>query len=351
MPAAADHPSAKKDTNGTHEPFAGYFASVAFALIISGWLAGAIFQFLTGFLALPLSAEWRVNLGAAIFLGLSFANPVGVATVKSSLRRAVLRFSAGCVAGLLTQVSLFTPLAGERLSTYLFLVLSALMVPLVVTTGWVREQLAARGIRPGEALIGVALRLVQLDNRLLYILFMAASFGLFLLLADGMVQSALGVGAVLAIITLLVALTDAANDFDDDPDDAELRAWLELVPEDEPELAPSARLSKRLVDLAWTMLPGAVLFGAMTRLAVDFIHLVYPSLQTGLAGQTSSVATVAIVGVSGLAFVFFGMMAAFGFSLVILRAIARARHWAPAHLQVLSVRLARLMYFHPMKRN
>ncbi len=336
--------------NHTQDPFTGYFASVAVALIASVWLAGALVEQVSNLLSAPLGGTWRINIGAGLFLGTAFANPVGALIAKAHLRRSLGRFGIGFVVGFAVQWAIFTPYAGAGMSNYLFLLLAGLAVPTAILTDKMRRFLRARDINLGDRLIGAALGILNLPERLLFITLMGASFALFWRYAQTPTQLVLALGAVLVVVTTATALRANADDFGEDPEDAEHRAWLDLVPEDDLDHGPGAQLLERLKHLLGGLLPGAVLFGGMTRLAVEYLIAVYPNLHASLSGPQASVQTVAIVAATGLAAVFFGMMAALGVALSVLRLIGRARQWSPAHLRESSVRLIRVMYFRPMTR-
>jgi hypothetical protein len=336
--------------NHTPDPFTGYFASVAVALIASVWLAGVLVEQVSNLLSAPLGGDWRINIGAGLFLGTAFANPVGAALAKAHLRRALSRFAIGFAAGFALQMAIFTPYAGAGMSNYLFLLLAVLAVPTAIMAEKARRFFQARDIRIGDRLVGAAWRLVTLPERVLFIALMMASFALFWRFAATPTQGALALAAVLALVTGTIALRANPDDFGEDPEEAEYRAWLDLEPEDVIDQSPARRLFERLKSLLGGVLPGAVLFGGMTRLAVEYLVVLYPNLHASLAGPEASVQTVAVVAATGLAAVFFGMMAALAAALTVMQLIGRARQWSPAHLRENSVRLIRVMYFRPMKR-
>ncbi len=345
---------AQADAAGcARDPFTGYFVSVALALLVSGWLGEVMQHQLSRLLANPMAPEWGVNFGAGIFLGISFANPVGVAAIGISARRAALRFSIGFVVGLLTQVALFTPIAGVRMSTYLFLLLAAMVVPLVMTTDRVRRYMARRGAEPGRAARNALSRLLGLPDRVLFILLMGLSFAAFMGLAQGLAQVSLALGAVLVAVSATVALTGAGQANRSPVRAEELQVWFELDAKTESEADPAALpqpLGERARDIAARLLPGAVLFGGVVRLSVEALRLAYPALASELAVQASPIKAAAVIGASGLGFVFFGMLAALGFGLMILRVLARFARWSPARLRDANLALVRLMYLRPMKR-
>ncbi len=362
MSAAAEHPleepldDARRrvrpqagPAGQARDPFTGYFVSVAIALLISGWLGGLMRDQLSALLASPMAPAWRVNFGAGIFLGISFANPVGVAAVGLSARRAALRFSIGFVVGLLTQVALFTPIAGAQMSTYLFLLLAAMVVPLVVTTDWVRRHMARRGAEPGKAARNWVSRLLGLPDQVLFIVLMGLSFAAFMGLAQGLAQVSLGLGAILVAVSATVAATGTGQPDRRPVMAQELQVWFELDAQDDPEPQP-VPLGERARDFAARLLPGAVLFGGVVRLSVEALRLAYPALASELAVQASPVKAAAVIGASGLGFVFFGMLAALGFALMILRLLARYCRWSPARLHEANQALVRLMYLRPMNR-
>ncbi len=334
---------------GARDPFTGYFVSVAIALLVSGWLGGLLQHLISQLAGSPMDPAWRVNFGAGIFLGISFANPVGVAAVGLPARRAALRFSIGFVVGLLTQVALFTPIAGVRMSTYLFLLLAAMVVPLVVTTERMRRYMAGRGAEPGRVARDRLSRLLGLPDRVLFIGLMGLSFAAFMGLAQGLAQVSLGLGAILVAVSATVAAAGTGQPDRRPALAQELQVWFELDDEDESDPEPVAP-GARARDIASRLLPGAVLFGGVLRLSVEALRLVYPALASELAVQASPLKAAAVIGASGLGFVFFGMLAALGFGLMFLRLLGRFGRWSPARLREAELALVRLMYLRPMNR-
>lgn len=333
------------------DPFAGYFASVALALVLSGWIAGFLVDQFSALTAIQLSPDWRVNIAAGLFLGIAFSNIVGVFAAKGPWARAGIRFVIGFSTGVATQLVIFTPFAGHGMSNFLFLLLAGGVVPLVLLFSHFQNHLDRRGITPGKSFIEFALVVLNWPLRIQFVVLMGVAFGLFWKFTSDINQVLIVIFCVLVSLTASVALREVEDEAEDENfEETEQRLWLELElePEETVYVSDKAQALAKLRNLFVNLVPGALLFGGMTRLSVDFLMFVYPNIQANLNEPLAMLQTVGIVAVSGLAAVFFGMMAALGFGLGVLQLVGFVKKWSHWHLRENCVHLIRLMYFRPM---
>ncbi len=333
------------------DPFVGYFASVALALIASGWLARSFIDLFLAVSSLELSTEWRVNMAAGLFLGITFSNIVGSLIAKANFRRSAIRFAIGFAIGVLTQFVVFTPFAGHGMSNFLFLLLAGIMVPIVLMVDRVRVFLDSNDIVPAEKLAKLVIRVLSWSTRLLFVLMMGISFFLFWVYATNIGQVLTVLAGVLLMLTISVSLREVEeDDEDEDPEEAERRIWLALEPEEVVYVGIVEQSKGMLRKLLLNLLPAAVLFGGMIQLAIEFLTVVYPNIQANFGDPLSMLQTAGVVAASGLAVIFFGMMTALGICLAVLRIVGYVKNWSDGHMRENYIYLVRLMYFRPMKR-
>ncbi|MEE9428610.1 MAG: hypothetical protein V3V25_10725 [Paracoccaceae bacterium] len=331
------------------DPFVGYFVSVLLALVASSWVAGfLVYQY--GFLnASELSHSVRINLTGGLFLGIVAANPVGVYIAKSNKRMAAIRFGLGFVAGVLIQVVLFTPFVGHGMSHMMFLMLAGLAVPSSLLLTDIRNCIANSEGSSKNSCGKILDKVLKSSDRLLFVGMMVLSFLSFWAVSANVAQVSVVIATVLIGLVTYVARREVDCDHDDDPEDAEYLAWLALDPEIPVEDAEQKTL-ENIKRIAFTLLPGAILFGGMTRLAQKFLGQIYPDLRMDFSHPLEALQNIGIVAASGLAAVFFGMMAILGFCILILRLVGAIQNWSSAHLRENYVYLTRLMYFRPASR-
>ncbi len=340
MPAAPETPQ--------NDPLAGYFASVVFGLLASSMLADFMVDTLVRFFPNIDVTAWRVNLAAGYFIGIAFANPVGAYLTGSGRRRSAIRMVIGFIGGVAIQKFILSPVAGTGMSHFMLLLVAGIAVPGILMVGWLRQFLDKRGILPADQLATGVLRILSWPDRLLFVLLMGTSFTLFWRLSATPSQVMMILAAVLIMLTFWVTMRQVPELLDIDPEEAERRAWLDLEPEPNASLVSVAKA--RINNMARTLLPGAILFGGVMRLAVEFLLIVYPSLNIDFADPIAAAKSIAIVAASGLAVVFFGMMAALGFGLFIIQMIGRKKGWSQGRLRENYVHMIRAMYFRPMDR-
>lgn len=126
----------------TQNAYLGYFASLLPALVIA--VAGSSFVTSVVMVKLGMTGSPHLDerLTAAIFLGLCFANPVGVWMRDSSIRAMVLRCFAGMIAGVLIYQTALLPLAGEGLARFALLFTGVIGLPVLMLNDWVAERFA-----------------------------------------------------------------------------------------------------------------------------------------------------------------------------------------------------------------
>lgn len=338
-----------KKLNGS-DIYLGYFAGVVLALLTSGWLADVFVSQLVNIVALENAHAWRVNIAAGLFFGVSFANPVSILISKTPVRRSLIFLTAGFIFGAIAQSTVFTPIAGTGMSNFLRLLTVGSVVPLSMFAKQVNILLQARGINPKDAIARQVVALTRWPDRLLFILLMSASFAVFWRFTETTEQVLIALGSVLTVLTVTIALRRPINDDDDQDVQADFQAWLDLEPEEPGTTSLSENAMIEVRRLLRTMLPGAILFGGMTRLAVDVLVRLHPDLQANLNDPERLWQTLGIIAASGLGLVFFGILISLGFSLMLLQLIGRVRNWTNVHLRENCFYLLRTLYFRPMKR-
>lgn len=334
--------------NTSHDLLVGYFASVAVALVVSSFLAGALADQLVRFSPAYATPIWHSALAAGLFIAISYCNPVGTYISKGSLSRAVLRLGIGFVAGLALQILFIAPVAGTGMSQIILLLVAGLAVPVAAMFRQIRTLIQGQELVPTERVSNTLLRVVSWPDRIQFVVLMGISFFLFWRFAETPNQIMWVLAGVLIALTLWVTMRQVPDMYaGTDPEEAERRAWLELDPVDDTS-GPVGAIVNRLKTLGHRVLPGAILFAGVTRLAVDFLLVVYPDLSIDIADPVAAAQSIGIVAASGLGVIFFGMMAALGFCLLLTQLIGRIKGWSAAHLRENYVQLIRAMYFRPM---
>ncbi|MFV2001350.1 MAG: hypothetical protein ACC619_00040 [Paracoccaceae bacterium] len=334
----------------SHDPLVGYFASVALALLASGWLADMLAAPVATAITFFTFDAWQVNLTGALFLAIAFANPVGVIVARASLGGALMRFGLGAVFGFALQALILTPFAGDGMSRFLYLVLAVAAVPAVLMTRRLHQTLDERGIVPREALARSVLRLLSLPDRVQFIFLMSASFTIFWRYSMDPMRLLIVMGVVLTALTGWVALTARHKIGPQEGRQQDRAAWLALDPvlSEEPTVVDNAIAA--IKTMLGTVLPGAILLGGVTRLAVDAMLRLYPNLGVTAGDPAATMRTFWVIASSGLGLIFLGMMAALGFSLALLFVIGRLRSWSARRFRSACWILVRLMYFRPTRR-
>ncbi len=347
MSAASDHRSQSEPKPQPYDPLTGYVPSVALALFLCGRLGALLHHSLAAAFPALMPAGARIDLAAGLFLGIALANPVGLILSNASGLAGLLRFGIGLVAGALVQHAVFTPIADEAMSPYLYLLLAAFAIPVMGLVRVVRRALGRRGILfAGEGPPDSAVRLLDFSDRAWFVFFMIATFAVLSYFSTD-VASTLGVLAIV-VLALAVSVALGLHEVQEtlDPAEARLRAWLEL----ESTLAgsESARgwehVSVRVASLAGKVFPGAVLFAGVTRLALVGLNVLFPNAQTGLRDPITTIETLGILSASGAGLVFLGLTTALGFGLVILRAFAHFQGWTRADIRDSAAELMDLMH-------
>lgn len=334
----------------SRDPFLGYFMSVAVALLASGWLAGLISGPVAELSDYFSPKSWRANIAAGLFVGIVCANPVGTILARGSAVRSALRLVLGLGIGLAAQVVVIAPFAGDGMSHFLFLMLAVLAAPALLCARRILDVLGRRKIVPKDALADVALRLLRLPDRIMFIILMSASFTVlwrFSLDPGGVL---IVLGAALAVITGWVAF--AVRKTPDAPDAAQqsMNAWLDLDPEQAVDPSLSEVAAATVKRLARIVLPGAVFLGGVTYLsAVAVLHL-NPGMTIASGDPFAALSTLGAVAASGLGLILFGMLALLAFSLSLLFFIGRVRSWSASQFRRHGKILVSMMHFRSSRK-
>jgi len=197
----------KKTTQPVKDPFSGIFASVVLALVTSNFLANLIEDKIGIYFSFLGNAFWQTNLVAGLFVGIVLADPIGVLTDKRQVSYALARLAIGFLSGILLQTFLITPIAGDGMSMYLFLMLFTMLVPLYLAANWAQNALEERGILLSEKVSVVVLRVLSLPDRAVIVLTMALSFAFFWVFSETFATTFVTMAIILAATTFYVAFT------------------------------------------------------------------------------------------------------------------------------------------------
>ncbi len=326
-------------------PTSGYVGSVVLALLLSGVLARGLAA-LMGALQLEMPGPDRVvAMSSALFLGIIFANPVDAARGFLRPMRSLRRFALGLVGGYGLQMLFITPFVGHGLSRWVLLLGAIIAIPFMQSFYRLRREMNRRGM--GAA--NIALWLLNRPNMVWFLAIMGATFWIFLRLAPSFSGAVIALAVIVIGITVSAALNGRSGEHWEDPEKARLQAWLALEQDD--ELTLQEQIRNRAIEITGQILPGAVLFGGTARVAADFVMLVYPDLAASLSADwPTALRALAIASATGLGAVLFGLMGALGLSLAVLRLIARLSGWRDEHRAESMLRVARMMYFRPLRR-
>jgi hypothetical protein len=340
--------------NSQTGPVFGYFASIAVAFLASGWIAGMVSGPVAGMSDYFSPASWRATIAAGLFVGIVFANPVGAFVARtsafsSSLVKSVLRFFLGLGVGIAMQVIVVAPFAGNGMSHFLFLMLAMLAVPALLCVRKAQAFLTGRGFAPARALARMVSWMLDLPDRIVFIILMSGSFTVFWRYAIDPYHLMIGLGAALALLTCWVAFglrkpQPALNSSQSVQD-----VWLDLDPEEVAEPSVSQKASATVKRLVRVVLPGAVLLGGVTRLVADVMLRLYPDLAMTARDPVAALRTLGLVATSGLGLILLSMLALLGFSLTLLFVIGRVQSWSARTYRRHGKILVSMMHFRPRR--
>jgi len=329
----------------TRDPIVGYFASVVVAFLASGWIAGLIFELVAENSNYFSPEGWRANIAAGLFMGIVFANPVGVVIARTSIVGSVLRLIIGIGVGMAAQVAIIAPFAGDGMSPFLFLMLAVLALPVLLFTRKVLKLLFGRDIEPTEVIMGMSSWVLNLPDRIMFIVLMSASFTVFWRHSIDAYDLMIGLAVSLALFTGWVGFGLRQAPETPDSSHLALNLWLDLDPEETSEQAAAEKAAIKLKRLVRIILPGAVLLGGVTRLSADVMLRLYPSISLDSADPVAALRTLVTVAAGGLGLIFFGMLALLAFSLSLLFFIGRVRSWSARQYRQHSKILVSMMHF------
>ncbi len=329
----------------TRDPIVGYFASVVVAFLASGWIAGLIFEFVAENSIYFSPEGWRASIAAGLFMGIVFANPVGVFIAKTSIVGSALRLIMGIGVGMAAQVAIIAPFAGDGMSHFLILMLAVLAVPALLFTRKVLRLLFGRDIEATEVIMGMSLWVLNLPDRIMFIVLMSASFTVFWRHAIDAYDLMIALAVSLTLFTGWVGFGLRKAPETPDSSQLALNVWLDLDPEETAEQAPAEKAAVKVKRLVRIILPGAVLLGGVTRLSADVVLRIYPNISLDSSDPVAALRTLATVAASGLGLIFFGMLALLAFSLSLLFFIGRVRSWSACQFRQHSKILFSMMHF------
>jgi len=333
----------------TDDAFAGYFASVILALIISSRLAGVLVEQIAAFSDNSLSASWHANMTAGLFLGIVAANPFNALSSGSAIWWVCLKLGAGFVMGLLIQIWVFTPFTGDGMSNYLFLLLASLGIPAMMLKGWVHSFMMRRGLVPEMPTSKLVSGFLNWSDRSVFVFLMGLSYAGFIVYAAAAAQVVGVLIFLLGAMVITIARREPTFEVAEDLVEADLKIWLELDPE-KPTIDIRRDVTAKLIDILSKLLPGAIVFGAMMYLAVQLVGTTYPDAVIASTDPFQSVRTLAMMAASGVAALLVGVMGILGICLAVLRVTAWVQNWSPADRREKYIDMIRLMYFRPISR-
>lgn len=321
------------------DPFAGFFGSLLLAFLASNMLASMTAELAFQHLALATSDIWKANLSAGFFVGFVLADPVGMLILKSPLKRAATKFVVGFLIGILMQVMVVMPLAGDGLSRYLLLIFAALLLPVLYCIDKLRIYLEARQIIIGDILARHGLRIMSWSDRGLIVTIMVFSFAVLWFFGSELRHVLIALAVILASTTIYVAFARPEEPIEDQ--------WFYLGYESADQAPLQIQAITRLKQIARNLMPGAVLLGGITRIAAEVLLQVFPNMSVGVGGLVQLVNTLAMLVASGLGLVLFGMLCALGFGLGVITLLGKIGNWPGYRMKECNLRLIRVMCFRP----
>lgn len=326
-------------TRNSHEadPFAGFLASIALALLASNMLAAYATDLILLLFSLADPDIWKTNIAAGFFVGVVLADPVGFLIHKRPVKMALAKLLFGFFLGIAVQITFVMPLAGEAMSRFVFLILATLLLPVLFVIESYKDYLNARGISFGEVVAKQSLRVMNLPDRLLIVVTMAASFFAFWQYGNDVETAMIVIGSVLAVTTLFVAFFKTEPEPEED--------WAIAAIEPSETASPEKRAIERAKELIVNVLPGAIILGGIMRIAVDVLLHVYPDVTLNTADPAEMAQTFGVVSAIGLGVVVFGMLAVLGFSLVSVLLIGRVGNWTTFRIRARCLQLIDVFCF------
>jgi len=322
------------------DPFAGFFASVVLALLASNTVAGLVVALVFKHIPFLTPEMWKTHIAAGLFVGIVLTDPVGTLIQNRPWARALTKFGLGFCIGVLLQILIVMPLAGGGMSKFVFLILAVLLLPIMFCYESYKEYMRARGLILSEVVARHSLHVMSLPKRLLIVIIMAISFGLFWVYGTDIASSLAAMGLVLVATTLTVAFGNPVQEQED--------PWI-FLGDDPEEMSWEHLAMERFREISLSMLPGAVLLGGVTRMSVDVLLQVYPNIAGAISNPDAQLQTFGIVAVSGLGVILFGMMAVLGFGLGTLILIGRVGKWNRNYLRERCLRLVKVLFFRPIR--
>ncbi|MEE9388437.1 MAG: hypothetical protein V3U96_07490 [Paracoccaceae bacterium] len=339
MPSAPEHPK--------HEPYIGYFATIVLALISSGWIAGFLVDQFAALVSLAAPAVWKINLAAGLFLGLAAANPVGVLLERRKGRLPLARFVLGFGIGLAVQVLVLTPYVGNAMSNFMLILLASLAVPYNIFAKWARLKIPVMDDVPLGRVGHRLAKILHSSDRVIFIVLMSCSFAGFWIYTNTGAQVLVVLGVVLTSLVIYVARKEVDEEYYEDLVEVNHQVWLEMDPE-VVESDPVRDAYLRIKRIAFGLLPGAVLFAGVTKLSVYFLTLVYPNISLDMADPETALQGFGILLASGVATLLFGLIAALGTCILVLRVVGAFKRWPASHMRDVYLQIVSLMYFRPI---
>lgn len=314
--------------------YLGYFATILVALIASTVVGRALAPILAAMGGDGLDMQGlAATLSTGLFFAICVANPVGYVIRRHPLRFLPLRAVLGFAAGIAIHITVIEPYVGVGLTRITLLLIASAGVPAMVLRDGVDAYLRTHGSSLPDQGAALILRVARWPDRYLFVILTTASLGLFAQIAATVHLAAIGVGAALVVLTVVVALRSAGEG---GTAKGGLEEWLRLIPE--PVAAKSDPLTEA-ADEARRMFnaiaPGAVFFGGLIWLAVKVMPLLRPAL--GLDAGAMTVETGWQIALIGLGLIALGLLVAVGLGIVLLHVIGHYARWTRARLREASL--------------
>ncbi len=323
-----------------HDPLSGYFTSVMLALLVSHAAASVLVDPAAQYFDMRLIDMWRNNTASGLFLGLVIADPVGAVIARRSWQSALMKFALGCVLGVILEITLVTPYAGQGMSRFVFLFIATLLVPVIYGLHRLQLYLRRHDTDLQTEIARIGLWIMGWADRALIVVIMVTSFAGFWLYSPEPRTTIVCMALVLLITTLYVIYAKVEEE----------DSWLALLPEEVGGRELTELAWDRLAYLANTLFPGALLLGAAMHLSVLLLLIIFPNIAAELTEPVDAIKAAAIIGATGLGIVFFSLLSALGFGLGLILAIGRISQWSQFRTRDRCLRLIRVMCFRPIDR-
>ena len=329
-----------EEHNTSPDLFSGYFASILLALLVSHLLSGLTITQIAPWFNLENEMAWSHNLAAGFFVGLVFADPVGVLLSRKPVFRALGKLVFGFVVGVLLQAAVVMPIAGEGMARFVFLIFMMVLLPFVFWLNNLTAYLTNRGIVPSEIVASKALKVMSLSDRALIIALMVLTFVGLVAFGATLQTTATFMTTVMVMSVLYVSYFQAPEE-DTNP-------W--FYPAQEEVKSIPVQAWERFRSVAASLAPGALILGATMRLVYQALLGLYSSLAVSGPGAMPMIETSGMLLLSALGMMLMASVTVLAMGLVVLILLAKVSSWKDIRTKEGCIRLIKIMSFRPLRR-